>query len=484
MAEIFLSILAMSLAGGACATALAALRRCCGSRCRSTVWYVLQIIPLIFFLLPAALWGRILPQERTPIEEVRTLLHAPQDAAQLSPAGEEAPAADTAAQRGYRFSLHTLLEIAGWSYLCGALLYAGRELWRAARISRRLRRNAVCRGRISGGPRVYESGLIHSPLLKGGCRKGIYLPAFPLSPEQTAAVLSHEMIHYRRHDLAVKKVLFLVRALHFYSPLAHLYVRQTEELMERSCDARAVRHFSAEQRRSYCLALLWVTERCAAEPALCGAALSEGTRLMKRRLTEIMTIEKSKKRGICLAVVGAVLIGLCTAGAVAALSPAAEPEAAGGFAAERMPEVGAAAERDGAEIPSGALHSPLAGPLTVTAEHKMQTEADAPVPVRIHEGVDFASENGASVLAAASGTVTAAGWNGERGYEVVIAHEDGAESAYAHCSKLLVARGDTVRAGDAIAEVGSTGNSTGPHLHFEYRVDGRAVDPEIYLTVE
>ena len=114
----------------------------------------------------------------------------------------------------------------------------------------------------------------------------------------------------------------------------------------------------------------------------------------------------------------------------------------------------------------------------------MQTEADAPVPVRIHEGVDFASENGASVLAAASGTVTAAGWNGERGYEVVISHEDGAESAYAHCSKLLVARGDTVRAGDAIAEVGSTGNSTGPHLHFEYRVDGRAVDPEIYLTVE
>ena len=63
-----------------------------------------------------------------------------------------------------------------------------------------------------------------------------------------------------------------------------------------------------------------------------------------------MTIEKSKKRGICLAVVGAVLIGLCTAGAVAALSPAAEPEAAGGFAAERMPAVGAAAETTIASI--------------------------------------------------------------------------------------------------------------------------------------
>ena len=81
----------------------------------------------------------------------------------------------------------------------------------------------------------------------------------------------------------------------------------------------------------------------------------------------------------------------------------------------------------------------------------------------------------------ASGTVTYAGYKGSYGNLVIISHGNGVQSYYAHCNKLLVSVGQTVSAGQVIAQVGSTGNSTGPHLHLEIRINGKAVNPQNYL---
>lgn len=98
-----------------------------------------------------------------------------------------------------------------------------------------------------------------------------------------------------------------------------------------------------------------------------------------------------------------------------------------------------------------------------------------------HKGIDIAATRGTPILATASGTVTFAGWSSGYGYLVKIDHGNGVETYYGHCSKLYVSAGDTVEAGEQIAAVGSTGNSTGNHLHFEIRLDGKQVNPQTYV---
>lgn len=98
-----------------------------------------------------------------------------------------------------------------------------------------------------------------------------------------------------------------------------------------------------------------------------------------------------------------------------------------------------------------------------------------------HEGIDIASDYGVPVEATASGTVTQAGWVDGYGYLVEIKHDGGIVTRYGHNSALLVTVGQQVEQGTVVALVGSTGNSTGPHCHYEVRINGDAVDPVYFL---
>ena len=98
-----------------------------------------------------------------------------------------------------------------------------------------------------------------------------------------------------------------------------------------------------------------------------------------------------------------------------------------------------------------------------------------------HTGLDIATSAGTPIKAAASGTVTFAGWKGSYGNLLVITHSNGVQTYYGHCSKLYASAGQSVSQGQTVAAVGSTGNSTGPHLHFEIRVNGVAYNPQRYV---
>ena len=98
-----------------------------------------------------------------------------------------------------------------------------------------------------------------------------------------------------------------------------------------------------------------------------------------------------------------------------------------------------------------------------------------------HTGVDFAAPIGTPILALEDGVVTCAEWKGNYGYLVRIQHTGGFETYYAHCSRFACDVGDQVHKGDIIAYVGSTGNSTGPHVHTEIRYDGSYFDPATML---
>ncbi|MCH8978537.1 MAG: peptidoglycan DD-metalloendopeptidase family protein [Armatimonadetes bacterium] len=100
---------------------------------------------------------------------------------------------------------------------------------------------------------------------------------------------------------------------------------------------------------------------------------------------------------------------------------------------------------------------------------------------RPHNGVDIGAKNRTAIVAAASGIVITAGWKSGFGNTVVIDHGGGVSSLYAHCSVISVRAGQKVNMGERIASVGSTGLATGPHLHFEVRLNGRPVNPRRYL---
>jgi murein DD-endopeptidase MepM/ murein hydrolase activator NlpD len=116
-----------------------------------------------------------------------------------------------------------------------------------------------------------------------------------------------------------------------------------------------------------------------------------------------------------------------------------------------------------------ALTSPVAGPYT---------ELFGPRGARFHTGIDYPGRIGTLVTAAAPGQVRFAGWSeGGWGYLVVIAHSNGTRTLYAHLSRVGVAVGQRVATGERIGRIGASGRATGPHLHFEVRLRGAAVDP-------
>jgi len=101
---------------------------------------------------------------------------------------------------------------------------------------------------------------------------------------------------------------------------------------------------------------------------------------------------------------------------------------------------------------------------------------------RPHTGIDIAAPTGTPVVASRDGTVRSVGWLGRYGKTVVVRHSDGNETLYAHLSAILVSSGQWVEQGSMIGRVGSTGNSTGPHLHFEIRIGGRPRNPLDFLS--
>jgi murein DD-endopeptidase MepM/ murein hydrolase activator NlpD len=144
-----------------------------------------------------------------------------------------------------------------------------------------------------------------------------------------------------------------------------------------------------------------------------------------------------------------------------------------------------AARLAGQEIPTatplGAPSSfswPVSGPITSPFGMRADPLGRG---FRMHEGIDIAAPSGTTIGAAASGRVIFAGWYGGYGNAIIIDHGGQTSTLYGHCSQIFVAEGQDVQRGQAIGAVGSTGNSTGPHVHFEVRVNGVPVDPTARL---
>ena len=138
------------------------------------------------------------------------------------------------------------------------------------------------------------------------------------------------------------------------------------------------------------------------------------------------------------------------------------------------------------EFPGAASYASDSAPHTTPSIWPAAGYVSSPYGLRFdgtefHQGIDIAADMGAPIVATADGVVTAAGWNGGYGNMVDVDHGGGIVTRYGHASAVAVTVGQQVRRGEVIAYVGSTGRSTGPHVHYEVRVDGQPVNPAGYL---
>jgi murein DD-endopeptidase MepM/ murein hydrolase activator NlpD len=164
---------------------------------------------------------------------------------------------------------------------------------------------------------------------------------------------------------------------------------------------------------------------------------------------------------------------------IAGGAPFAPPPVAGGAFASLVNAVFQTPSQPLSSTAAGApMHWPVAGRITSPfGERKNPLGAGDD----FHPGLDIAADAGTPIAAAAAGRVVSAGPDAGYGNLIVVDDGNGVTTRYAHCSQIFARVGDTVAAGETIGAVGSTGNSTGPHLHFEVRVNDNPVDPTHFL---
>lgn len=133
------------------------------------------------------------------------------------------------------------------------------------------------------------------------------------------------------------------------------------------------------------------------------------------------------------------------------------------------------------EYIGGVMAWPVPGYTKITSEFKMRVHPITGV-YKLHTGVDIGAPTGTNFIAAADGVVTKAGFNSAYGNMVIIDHGGGISTLYAHGSEIMVEVGQTIKQRDTVLKVGSTGYATGPHAHFEVRVNGSPVQPLDYIT--
>jgi murein DD-endopeptidase MepM/ murein hydrolase activator NlpD len=159
---------------------------------------------------------------------------------------------------------------------------------------------------------------------------------------------------------------------------------------------------------------------------------------------------------------------------------AAEESALEGLIVQRERELEAQMRAAGiaggveSEGAAGAFSWPVTGTITSPFGWRSNPFGGSP---EFHQGLDIAAPSGTTVTAAAGGTVIMAQWYGGYGNYILIDHGGGYSTGYGHLSAIYVSTGQNVQRGQAIGAVGSTGQSTGPHLHFEVRIAGKPVDP-------
>lgn len=336
--------------------------------------------------------------------------------------------------------------------------------------------------------RLVSNAAVGTPMLTGLFRPTIIIPDAEIEQEELWFIFKHELVHFMRGDLWIKAAALIANVLHWFNPISSLLVRRINCLCELSCDEAVVKDMDFPARKRYAETILCTLNRNITMPYVVYSAMYENKQGIKRRLTHMLKFKKKKKSQVLFSV--AIAIILCANGIVASaarFSPANSLDVDTASTESKKAvivadNIGEQYDPERKDI-EGSMVWPTPDRVIITSYYGMKVH-----PIlkkqKMHTGIDIAGTTGDSIVAANKGTVIVAEWQSDNGNTIVTDHGGGITTFYSHCSRLLVKAGDEVAAGQVIAEIGSTGLSTGPHLHFEVRKDGKAQNPLDYVSLQ
>ena len=352
---------------------------------------------------------------------------------------------------------------------------------------RRCMAHAAKAGGFSRRVGLYVCSALATPVAVGVLRPRIYLPADWAADETLEYALRHECMHLRRGHLVYKLAAQAVCVVHWFNPAAWLLRRMMSEACEFGCDRAVARMLDGAQRKEYCAAML-----CAAadvRAAGLASAFASPAGLLRSRMEAVLAPQERTARQFTA-------VALCTAAAVlaAGLTACAADEAAervsGSLPKPQTAEPAGTGE-EALKIRNALPENSAPGLSESVLTLETSRPPVWPVPEYEyigtqfgagHRGTDIAAREGAEILAVWDGTVLEAEYHENWGDYVLLDHGGGIITRYAHCSELLVQQGQTVKAGERVALSGATGNSTGPHLHFEMKLNGVLLNPAYYIN--
>jgi murein DD-endopeptidase MepM/ murein hydrolase activator NlpD len=454
------------IVAGSAAWALLALacRRWPALAASRSAWLLAQ-------LLTVAAFCAVLAPQRAQLSVLPAIELSPAPQAAFAPsesASTEVPASDGSEPWTAPVARPWLmLYLAGVCVAAARLAVARRALRRLVHGATRLDDLAAHDGFTTMPPvrvAVYESHLAISPMLVGVWRPVLLLPRHlrDFDAVQQQMIVAHELAHLHRRDPLWMAASIAAQTLLWFNPAMRKLGERLTWAQELGCDQQVLAGRAQRQRQAYAAALVGQLklQQVAFGPALAFSGATLAARIVMIR----------QGGAAALGAVGrsAMLGGFAT---VFAASLVLQPAFAW-----RVPELAALAK------PANfAWRMPLENPRVSSFFGVV-----SPLRPQGHRGIDFAARTGTPVLASADGKVVGSTdldpGGAKYGKTIRVGHANGFESVYAHLDRRFVADGDIVRAGQVIGMSGATGKVTGPHLHFEVRQAGQAVNPESVLA--
>lgn len=361
---------------------------------------------------------------------------------------------------------------------------------------------------------------ISTPMTIGLFRKRIILSSKMLDEKQYEIILKHELFHIKNKDIEYKFLLLVLNCIYWFNPIIYMFTNQVDEILELNCDECVLKNQNQIFRIEYAKTLLNQIEQNRNQQYKFSMNFANRRKNIMRRFSNI--IEKDKEKSVIkIATVTAILLIITTLIIVFipninfATIPENIIETVNNSKEEikleeekvvnnveennskielkeNIVETVNKSEKEIAEVENKEAIDTKEVSTVLQKTNNTEISLDTPVNGTItsrfgnrsrgtHTGLDIAAPEGTPIYSCADGVVVYSGLKGSYGYLVVIEHNDELQTYYSKCSKLLVKEGDIVSKGDIIAEVGSTGDSTGPHLHLEVRINKEPVNPQNYV---
>lgn len=284
---------------------------------------------------------------------------------------------------------------------------------------------------------ILRSKTVTSPTLTGIWRPRILLPdgiIDALEEQELRHIFLHELSHWKRHDIAVNSLMSFLLILNWFNPLLWYAATRMRRDQEIACDALALTYMNEAEAQKYGYTMIKLLELYSEQrTTVLTASFSSSRSHLKRRIEMISSFKKKAYTWTASGIVAVLALGVFTL-------------------------------TDAKQVFGQQLT------FITPAEGTSNSSPKA-------NGMTIINALNTPVHAAAAGTVIAAEYDRKAGNHVVVSHEGGYQSVYSHLEKLEVAPGTTVSQGQLIGLLGSTGQSTGPHLYFELIKDGTAVNP-------